>query len=90
MSLIIDPNSPRLAPRLVEVARSFAYKLNVEAHGGNRFESRDFFMSQKVECLESEAEEVSEKVYQFCRRQVLKSVNEYVEENFAKLKRRAS
>ncbi len=56
----------------VEIARSFTYKLNV----GN-YESRDFFCSQKAECLESEAEDLSERLYIFCRSQVLKAVAEY-------------
>lgn len=58
--------------RRVEIARSFSYKLNV----GN-YESRDFFCSQKAECLESEADDLSERLYIFCRTQVLRSVAEY-------------
>ena len=58
--------------KLVEVARSFSFKLNV----GN-YESRDFFCSQKAECNESEAEKVSEKLYEFCRNEVMKSVADY-------------
>ena len=61
---------------LVEVARSFSYKLNV----GN-FESRDFFCSQKAECLEKEAEKISEILYEFCKDEVMKSVNGYLIEN---------
>ena len=57
--------------RIVEVARSFSYKRNV----GN-YESRDFFCSQKAECREDEAEEVSDKLHAFCKAQVLKSVAE--------------
>ena len=60
------------ADRRVEIARSFSYKLNV----GN-YESRDFFCSQKSECSEAEAEDVSERMYIFCRSQVLKAVAEY-------------
>lgn len=56
----------------VEIARSFSYKLNV----GN-YESRDFFCSQKAECLDSEAEDLSERLYIFCRTQVLRAVAEY-------------
>jgi hypothetical protein len=58
--------------RKVEIARSFSYKLNV----GN-YESRDFFCSQKAECLESEADDLSERLYIFCRTQVLRAVAEY-------------
>jgi hypothetical protein len=56
----------------IEIARSFSYKLNV----GN-YESRDFFMSQKAECEECEAEKVSEALHRFCKEQVLKAVAEY-------------
>ena len=64
--------TPPKTDRRVEVARSFSYKLNV----GN-YESRDFFCSQKSECLESEAEDLSERLYIFCRTQVLRAVAEY-------------
>jgi len=61
--------------KFVEVARSFSFKLNV----GN-FESRDFFCSQKAEVKEEQAEEISEKLYQFCKNGVMKSVNAYLKE----------
>jgi len=57
--------------RRVEVARSYSFKLNI----GN-YQSMDFFASQKAECMEHEAEEMSEKLYQFCRREVLRAVKE--------------
>jgi hypothetical protein len=60
------------AIQLCEVARSFSFKLNA----GN-YESRDFFCSQKVECPVAEAEEVSAKLYQFCKDQVMKAVKEW-------------
>ena len=60
---------------LVEVVRSFSYKLNC----GN-YESRDFCCSQKAECRAEDAEEVSEKVHEFCKRQVLKAVAQYQDE----------
>jgi hypothetical protein len=56
----------------VEIARSFSYKLNV----GN-YESRDFFCSQKAECLIEDAEKVSEALHAFCKKQVLKALEEY-------------
>jgi hypothetical protein len=59
----------------VEICRSFAYKMNV----GN-YESRDFFMSQKAECLIADAEKTSEALHAFCKSQVLNSVNEYIED----------
>lgn len=70
---------PKLIPRelppslRVEVARSFSYKLNC----GN-YESRDFFCSQKAECNAEDAEHVSERLYQFCKSQVLAAVREYL------------
>lgn len=70
----------RVKDPLVEIARSFSYKLNV----GN-YESRDFFCSQKVECPMSKSEEMSEKLYLFCRGQVLKEVQEYIKLRAKKL-----
>jgi tryptophanyl-tRNA synthetase len=60
---------------LVEIARSFSYKLNL----GN-YQTADFFCSQKAEVPESKAEETSEALYEFCKREVMKSVNSYLEE----------
>lgn len=56
-------------PNTVEVARSYTYKLNT----GN-YETRDFFCSQKAECRPEDADLVSEKLYDFCKRQVMKAV----------------
>jgi hypothetical protein len=58
--------------KLVEIARSFSFKLNA----GN-YESRDFFCSQKAEVPENEAEKTSEKLYQFCKKEVMKSIADY-------------
>ena len=58
---------------MVEVVRSFSYKLNV----GN-YESRDFFSSQKTRCRQSEAETMSAALYEFCKREVLASVGQYI------------
>lgn len=58
--------------KIVEVARSFSLKLNL----GN-YSNADFFCSQKCEAEESEAEKVSGALYEFCRREVIKSVNAY-------------
>jgi hypothetical protein len=60
---------------MVEIARSFSFKLNC----GN-YESRDFFCSQKKQCLEAEAEATSEALYQFCKSQVMKAVREFQRE----------
>ena len=61
---------------MCEITRSFSYKLNV----GN-YESRDFFCSQKVECPLAEAEEVSAKLYAFCKDQVMKAVKDWKASN---------
>ncbi len=59
----------------VEIARSFSYKLNVA-----QYESRDFFCSQKAECLIEDADEVSADLNEFCMDQVMAAVKEYVAE----------
>jgi len=61
--------------QLIEVCRSFSYKLNA-----GHYETRDFFCSQKAEVSEEEAEKTSEKLYEFCKSEVIKSVNSYLEE----------
>lgn len=68
----------------VEIVRSFSFKLNV----GN-YESRDFFCSQKVVCDAIEVDEVSSKVYQWCKQQVLGAVREYKREEAAAERRMA-
>lgn len=73
--ILPTPNGNGSKPKLIEIARSFSYKLNV----GN-YESRDFFASQKAECRAEDAEATSERLYQFCKTQVLKAVKEYREE----------
>ena len=60
---------------LVEITRSFSYKLNL----GN-YQTADFFCSEKVECLEKDAEKKSEALYLFCKNEVIKSVEHYRKE----------
>jgi hypothetical protein len=57
---------------LVEIIRSFSYKLNV----GN-YESRDFFCSYRAQCLPSEIEQTALTLHEFCEAQVQKSVDHY-------------
>lgn len=64
----------------VEIARSFAYKLNCANYGGAQYESRDFFCSQKAECSIDDAEDVSEMLYRFCQVEVRRAVKEYIVE----------
>jgi len=59
--------------KMVEIARSFSYKLNL----GN-YQTCDFFCSQKAEVSEEKAIETSETLYNFCKSEVIKSVNEYL------------
>ena len=62
--------------QLIEVCRSFSYKMSLP-----HYENVDFFCSQKSEVPESEAEKKSEILYEFCKSEVIKSVNKYKEEN---------
>ena len=71
----LQPRRRKPEPHFVEIARSFSFKLNL----GN-YQSADFFQSAKSECRDDEAEEVSDKLYQFCKAQVLKAVNEVRQE----------
>ncbi len=75
---ILGQANPSKLVGTVKLTRSFSYKLNV-----GQYESRDFFMSQAVECDPAHAEEVSEQVYQFCKSQVMKAVRGYVNESMA-------
>jgi hypothetical protein len=71
---IFSPDEPMPEPvilRTVEIARSFSFKLNL----GN-YQSADFFQSAKSECRWDQAEEASDILYQFCKKQVLLAVNE--------------
>ena len=62
--------------QLVEIARSFSFKMNL----GN-FENIDFFCSQKAEVPIEEAEQKSEELYLFCKREVAKSISTYLKEH---------
>lgn len=70
--LSLRPKHARRDTRMVEMASSFSFKLNIPG-----YQSADFFQSAKSECRDDEAEEVSEKLYQFCKARVLKAVNEF-------------
>jgi len=60
----------------VEIARSFSFKLNL----GN-YQMADFFCSEKTETSPDKAEEVSEKLYEFCRKEVQKSIASFKRED---------
>jgi len=68
--------------KLVEVARSFSYKKSLP-----NYENIDFFCSQKAEVPESQAEKKSEELYEFCRKEVSKSVLKYQEEKLEEQKK---
>lgn len=57
---------------LIEIARSFSYKKNL----GN-YQVADFFCSAKKEVPEEDAEKTSEALYQFAKKEVVKSLNEF-------------
>jgi hypothetical protein len=59
----------------IEIARSYSQKVNL----GN-YTTADFFMSAKSEVDESEVEKKSKELYDLCRREVEKSIEEYLEE----------
>ena len=61
--------------KLIEIARSFSYKVNT-----GDYQPKDFICSQKAECLESEAIRISEALHEFCKKAVMKSVNAYLKE----------
>lgn len=66
--------SPARIRGRVEISRSFTFKLNV----GN-YESRDFFAAQRAECAAEDMDEISEALYQFCKKCVLRSVADWEE-----------
>ena len=74
LNSIITSRIKIMTQKLVEIARSFSYKHNL----GN-YQSCDFFCSEKAEVPEDEAEKKSEELYQFCKKEVIKSLNEYLQ-----------
>ncbi len=72
---------PAAITQTVEITRSFSYKLNMERYSPeHRYESRDFFCSQKTQCAPEEAEEVAILLHAFCKRVVMHDVRAYVKE----------
>lgn len=60
-----------------KITRSFSYKKNL----GN-YQTADFFCSQEVEVEDNQDIDVlSEKIHEWCKGQVIKSVNKFIEEN---------
>ena len=79
------PLSPVPEAGLVQVTRSFSYKLNL----GN-YENVDFFCSQTVECSPQLAEGVSADVHDFCVQEVSKSIKDFNERRARKAAGRAA
>jgi hypothetical protein len=59
---------------MVEVCRSYAYKLNLQNHGGPAYESCDFFSSRKIQCAPEDAGWVSQQIFEECVAEVRASV----------------
>lgn len=77
--LLVKGRARDLVVGNVEVVRSFAYKLNCANHpGGNQYEARDFFCSQKATCAPEDVGHISEALYQWCKAEVLRAVDDYV------------
>jgi hypothetical protein len=70
------PATTTTQPSLIEVTRSFSFKLNI----GN-YQSLDFFCSEKAECLEAEREAKSQALYSFCKAEVMRAVQEACREH---------
>ncbi len=68
-----------LQPEIVEVVRSFSFKLNL----GN-YQSADFFCSQKAQCERPEADQVSTDLYEWCYDQVMDAVKDVQRKQAAK------
>jgi hypothetical protein len=79
--------------RLVEITRADSFSIHIEfqltmeqvAYLGGRgigvkFMKKDFFCSQKAECLPSEAEATSKALAEFCSGQNSESAARYIEE----------
>lgn len=73
------PERPIWQPNLVEVTRSWTYKLDGRQFG-IQFENREFFCCQKAECRPEDAELLAKRLHAFCKRQVLDDVADYLRE----------
>lgn len=72
MPEMLLPRPVKISGR-VSIARSFTYK-----HNAGNYESRDFFCSQSAECDAEDAAAVSAKLYEFCKRQVMIAVQDWI------------
>ena len=60
---------------MIEIARSYSEKVSL----GN-YCMADYFCSAKCECDEKEADPKSQELYEFCRKEVKKNIEEYKQE----------
>ena len=68
------------AQPMVEVCRSFAYKLNLQNHGGPAYESADFFASRKMQAQADDVAWVSQQIFEECVAEVREAVRLFIEE----------
>jgi hypothetical protein len=69
---------------MIEVCRSFAYKLNLANYGGPQYESADFFASRKMQCDAEAAAWVSQQLYEECVAEVRATVAAFIADMKAK------
>jgi len=62
------------AIKLVEVARSFSYKLNT-----GDYSNAEFFSSQKEQCSPDEVADISRRLFEECKQQVIEDIKLYKE-----------
>lgn len=75
---IIGRRAQQEAAEIIEVCRSFAYKLNLANHGGPQYESADFFASRKIQCSREAAIWVSQELYEECVAEVRATVAQFI------------
>lgn len=80
MSIPILRGKPEQEPGMIEVCRSFSYKLNLANHGGPAYESADFFASRKMQCSPEDAEWVSQQIFEECVAEVRACVAAFIDE----------
>ena len=78
-------NSKVNAEEEIEITRSFSMKRNLETHLGSqyKYESADYFCSAKAKCSACEAKRKAALLQQFCRAEVLRSINAFEAECLA-------
>ncbi len=61
-----------------DIVRSFSGKIQCERFDPRmKYESREFFCSHKTQCRRGEEAATAERVYEFCKAQVLREMAEY-------------